>query len=147
MHTSTTIHTLLARRLAPATCLLLVAAALPSLAYAGGEPKNELPFTRHVGNRAVQIVSNPAQTVTSGHGEPKNELPFTRRISAYPDRITGGEQKNEVPFTATVEPAPPASDSWFGWIDGVLVGVVVISLVIAGTGVRHLTRREVPRTA
>jgi len=50
---------------------VLASLLLAPAALAGGEPKNELPFTARV---------DPPANPRAGLGEPKNELPFTRPI-------------------------------------------------------------------
>jgi len=146
MTISTTIRRLVSRRLACAACLVLLAAALPATALAGGEPKNEWPFTRHVDVRTVQAADQVASATAGTHGEPKNELPFTRPAGVYA-QIIAGEQKNQLPFTATVANTPSASGRSFDGVDAALLVVVVVSLAIAGAGLRLLTRHEAPRTA
>jgi hypothetical protein len=55
------------------------AAVFAQAALAGGEPKNQPPFTRLVAQqRSVDAAPRPQTEV---HGEPKNEKPFTRRIA------------------------------------------------------------------
>jgi hypothetical protein len=146
MYTSTRTRSFVSRLVVTAAFLLLVASAMSASAFAGGEPKNEWPFTRHVATRSVQSTGNAAAT-TVGQGEAKNELPFTRPVAVYPDQLGAGEQKNELPFTATVVGEPPASTSGLDWLDALLVGTVVGSLAIGGSAVLLLTRREVPRAA
>jgi hypothetical protein len=57
------------------------AAATASTASAAGEPKNQMPFTRAVGARALtqQLVTARGAVHIVLRGEPKNEAPFTRR--------------------------------------------------------------------
>ncbi len=62
MNTSTSIRV--------ATAAMIVAGALSPVALAGGEPKNELPFTRPVGDRALtQVQPSSAQAVVAGRAE------------------------------------------------------------------------------
>jgi hypothetical protein len=87
---------------------LVGAAILSPVALAGGEPKNDWPFTRSVAERTPAQVQINSQQV--GAGEPKNQLPFTRPVSggSYAEAapLTGvasvGEAKNELPFTQSV---------------------------------------------
>ena len=60
---------------------LVVTAMIAQAALAGGEPKNQAPFTRHVGDRTTQNSTRlvPA-TAATPQGESKNELPFTRIV-------------------------------------------------------------------
>ena len=49
-------------------------------ALAGGEPKNQPPFTRLVAaQRSVEAAAGAVHT--DGRGEPKNHLPFTRLVA------------------------------------------------------------------
>jgi hypothetical protein len=70
------------KRVAAGTAVALVAAAaaVPS-ALAGGEPKNQAPFTRVVAPRALTlgVARMHAATSSAIKGEAKNQLPFTRR--------------------------------------------------------------------
>lgn len=61
--------------------VLATAAVLAQGALAGGEPKNQPPFTRVVNAHELQaaVILNAANRVI--HGEAKNELPFTRPFS------------------------------------------------------------------
>jgi len=47
-------------------------------AFAGGEPKNQRPFTRPVATRSTQSMQHQLRANPPIQGEPKNELPFTR---------------------------------------------------------------------
>jgi hypothetical protein len=60
--------------------LVAAAAALPS-ALAGGEPKNQAPFTRIVSSRGLtqNLARVHAASPLAIMGEAKNEFPFTRR--------------------------------------------------------------------
>ena len=71
-----------------ATAALIVAGALSPVALAGGEPKNEWPFTRAVADRALTQVQGSGAQVAVGLGEPKNQPPFTGRSPARPARRT-----------------------------------------------------------
>lgn len=73
MHISKPIRALVAPRVVSAACVLVVATAIPASALAGGELKNEWPFTR-------RVVGYPAQS----SGEQKNELPFTATVTNGP---------------------------------------------------------------
>ena len=99
---------------------LLGAATLAASASAGGEPKNQWPFTRPVGDRAPQAAaaSRPApQPVIQG--EPKNEPPFTR------------------PATVIV-----ASDSGFHWADAGLGLLAGVGIAASGVGALTLARKS-----
>jgi len=54
---------------ARALAAVLASLSLAPVAFAGGEPKNEPPFTRG---------TDPPASIRAGLGEPKNEPPFTR---------------------------------------------------------------------
>src|SRR3954447_2393619 len=110
---------------------LVAAGAFSSVALAGGEPKNDWPFTRSVTERTPAQVQITAQQV--GVGESKNQLPFTRPVSggSYAESapLTGpagvGEAKNELPFVQSVSDGVTSGDG-FDWADagiGVAVGV------------------------
>ncbi len=63
---------------AVATGTTLVVSAAP--AFAGGEPKNEPPFTRPASDRAPAQIARLHANTQPPQGEPKNELPFTRPV-------------------------------------------------------------------
>jgi hypothetical protein len=123
---------------------VVAAIAIPS-AFGAGEPKNQKPFTRHVGGAAtpVRIVS-----VASGggspeiSGEPKNEYPFTAKAVADPGleralreasspSLGLGESKAEPPFTAPVIIAGPRS---FDWTDAGIGALAALGLCLLGAG-------------
>ena len=56
------------------------AALLAQAAFAGGESKNQQPFTRHANDHAFKATTttDPPAAI---HGEPKNQLPFTRVVT------------------------------------------------------------------
>jgi hypothetical protein len=91
----------ISRRFAAGTAVALVtaAAAVPS-ALAGGEPKNQAPFTRPVAARGLtqQLVQSHATSAISIRGEAKNQAPFIRLHPAG-GIVIHGEPKNESPFT------------------------------------------------
>ena len=115
--------------IARTTALVAVAAALLAQpALAGGEPKNELPFTRPVATHELQGTTR--QTKTSDpviQGEPKNELPFTRPVAE--------------PATVVVQTA-----AGFDWTDGALGLVAGVGIALALSAAFALTRKS-PRTA
>ena len=93
----------------------IAAGALASSALGAGEPKNQAPFTRSVGQTAAPSVAAAIGHVSgkSALGEPKNQAPFTRiagtgtriAILATVKHSSGtlvqvGEPKNEAPFTS-----------------------------------------------
>jgi hypothetical protein len=53
---------------------------LTAPAVAGGEPKNDWPFTRVASARLTADLKAP-QVAAAPRGEPKNELPFTRLVA------------------------------------------------------------------
>jgi hypothetical protein len=85
MHTTHTKLQRLVAQVALWACLALVAAAMiAQAALAGGEPKNQSPFTRPVGDRTTQNSTRLVPGVAAPQGEAKNELPFTRIIGQPP---------------------------------------------------------------
>jgi hypothetical protein len=99
------------------------AALLAQSAAAGGEPKNEWPFTRPVGTRTTQAAHGSPQRAPLIQGEPKNEPPFTR------------------PATVVVTTA-----RGFSWTDGTVGALAGIGIALAGGGGALIVRRS-PRTA
>jgi hypothetical protein len=72
------------------------------MALAGGEPKNESPFTRPVAARALTegIGASHASVTLAISGERTNQTPFTLRVSqASLTLAISGESKNQLPFT------------------------------------------------
>ena len=108
-------------RLLRSSILTLLAAALfAQVAVAGGEPKNEWPFTRPVTQRSPQAATNSTSRVEPAiQGEPKNERPFTR------------------PATIVV-----SSPSGFNWTDGGLGAAAGIGIVLSAGGLLVLTRKS-----
>ena len=90
-------------RLATGTLLIITTAiALVPSALAGGEPKNQAPFTNAVSGRAlaqdIKVKHATAAQVVSG--ERKNQAPFTVRVSSSgAGMVISGERKNQLPFT------------------------------------------------
>jgi hypothetical protein len=100
------------------------AAGFAQAAFAGGEPKNEWPFTRPVAQRTQQAAQHTAaQADPVIQGEPKNDLPFTR------------------PATVVV-----VSGGGFSWTDGAIGGAAGLGVAIAGSGALLVARKS-PRTA
>ena len=122
---------------------LIAAGALSAPALAGGEPKNEWPFTRSVGDRTPAQVQRSDSQAVVGLGEPKNQWPFTRPIgdravsqavrSTGLSRVGNGEAKNEQPFTQPVlAPTVIRSSGGFDWGDagiGVAAGFGLAALL------------------
>ena len=109
----------------------IVAIALAPAALAGGEPKNEWPFTRPVTSERApaQVAATSANDIVP-RGEPKNEPPFTRPVSEGATIVVRGE-------------------SGFDWLDatlGALAGLG-IALVVFGALTLRLPRRQAPRHA
>jgi len=94
-------------------CLAAAAAAatLAGTAAAGGEPKNQWPFTRPVGERSPQAAPHSTAGGPAIQGEPKNEPPFTQ------------------PTTVVI-----TSGSGFHWADGGIGAAAGIGITLAGTG-------------
>ena len=81
MHTTHSKIQRLASNVVLWVCLALVATAMiAQAAFAGGEPKNQAPFTRHVGDRTTQNSNRLVPAASIPQGESKNELPFTRIV-------------------------------------------------------------------
>jgi hypothetical protein len=121
-----------------ATAALIVAGALSPVALAGGEPKNDWPFTRNAIDRApAQVQASDAQVVV-GVGELKNQLPFTRPVAGGSAAVTvgqtlGGEAKNDLPFTQVI--ASPTGSGGFDWGDagiGLAAGVGIAAILAGG---------------
>ena len=90
------------RQLAAGIATLAIAGSAASAALAGGEPKNESPFTRPVVARALAegIGASRAVVTLAISGERKNQTPFTLRV--LPASMTlaiSGEAKSQLPFT------------------------------------------------
>jgi hypothetical protein len=91
---------------------LVAAGVLSPVALAGGEPKNESPFTRSVADRTLAQVQRSDAQARVGVGEAKNEWPFTRPVagrtlaqvqgSDAQAQVGVGEAKNEWPFTRPI---------------------------------------------
>ena len=114
---------------------LVGAAILSPVALAGGEPKNDWPFTRTIAERTPAQVQITAQQVA--RGEPKNQLPFTRPVSgvsAVESSLTGlGEAKDDLPFTQSV--SDDVTSGGFDWADagvGVAAGVGLAAILVGG---------------
>lgn len=127
-----------------ATAAVIVAGAVSPVALAGGEPKNDWPFTRSVADRTPAQVLRSASQAAPELGERKNEWPFTRPVggsavspvawSADLSRVGIGEAKNQQPFTQPVlEPSVLVSSSdGFDWGDagiGVAAGLGFAAIV------------------
>lgn len=137
-------------------------AVAAQVALAGGEPKNEWPFTRPVADRTLSQVRQPAGFTQVPYGEPKNEWPFTRPVGdrapatlAAPARRTqspasGGEAKNEPPFTrpALAPTVVIGAKSGFEWGDAGIGAGATLGLVIAALGAATLrtSQSRHPRT-
>jgi hypothetical protein len=101
------------------------AAILTQAALAGGEPKNQWPFTRPVGARTPQAVAAQRQQADAViQGEPKNEPPFTR------------------PATVVVS----SGSIGFDWTSGGIGAAAGLGAALAGTGALLVARRS-PRRA
>ena len=134
---------------------LAAAALIAQGALAGGEPKNEWPFTRPADTRSTQAVRHSTSSNPVIQGEPKNEWPFTRpadtrstqgaRHSTSSNPVIQGEPKNEPPFTRPV--IVVAGDrNGFSWRDSALGGLGGVGITLAGAGALLATRKS-PRTA
>jgi hypothetical protein len=138
-----------------ATAALIVAGALSPVALAGGEPKNEWPFTRAVADRSLTQVQGSGSQALVGQGEPKNQLPFTRPVAGAAGGTTaqslGGEAKNDLPFTQIVEaPVVGGSDGGFDWGDagiGAAAGLGIAALVAGGLLLTYPRGRKIGAAA
>ena len=119
------------------TAALIVAGSLAPVALAGGEPKNDWPFTRQVNDRALTEAQSSATQIRVGVGEAKNEAPFTQQVvdaQNVAQSSVAGEAKNDLPFTQVVE-SPAGSGSGFDWGDagiGAGAGLGIAALVAGG---------------
>lgn len=139
---------MLGRSFISSVVAVIVTAVVAQAALAGGEPKNEWPFTRPVQARAVQSVYaavSPARVAA----EAKNELPFTRRLAVtQTGSAASGEAKNDLPFTRSAAAVvSESSGSGFSWVDAALGLILGVSLTLAAVGGAQLARHRVPRTA
>jgi hypothetical protein len=130
---------------------LIAAGAVAPVALAGGEPKNEWPFTRSVADRATaQVEQSHSAQVSVVAGEPKNQWPFTRPVagrapsqvheSSSVTRAGYGEAKNEQPFTQPTF-APTViirTNGGFDWGDAGIGAGATLGLVIAALGAATL---------
>jgi hypothetical protein len=99
---------------------LVTAAATAAAATAAGEPKNEWPFTRAVGDRTTQAAIATPRPELPLQGEPKNEPPFVR------------------PTTVVVVSA----DGGFDWVDGGIGAAAGIGVALAGAGAALVARKS-----
>jgi hypothetical protein len=108
-------------RVVRSSILTLVGAALfAQVAVAGGEPKNQWPFTRPVTQRSPQAAVHPTARVEPAiQGEAKNEPPFTR------------------PATIVV-----SSGSGFNWTDGGLGAAAGVGIALSAGGLLSLIRKS-----
>ena len=118
---------------AAVTCAAVAAPA----ALGAGEPKNEQPFTRQVGDVAERYVA--ATATVDPAGEPKNQWPFTRTVQrgtassvravAVAPNIAG-ERKNDVPFVRGISSTPVLvqSSDGFDWSDAGVGAVATLGI-------------------
>lgn len=103
------------------------AAILVQPALAGGEPKNQWPFTRPVPTRTVQAAIHSQSTSSPLiQGEPKNEPPFTNPVAPATIIVRGGDG--------------------FSWTDGAIGLAAGIGVALSGGAALALARKS-PRTA
>ena len=113
------------KSLRSAIVALALASTFAQAAAAGGEPKNEWPFTRPVGQRTTQAVVATARVNPPIQGEPKNEPPFTRPATAVVV-VSGGHD--------------------FQWADTGIGAAAGIGIALSGLGALALARKS-PRAA
>ena len=118
MHTARTIRS----TLITAGC----AAILAGPAFAGGEPKNERPFTHQVNTRATQAAATS---------------------TAKPAPPISGEAKNELPFTRTAAGIVQSSGGGFSWPDAGIGLIAGIGLTATGAALLTLKSNKPPQTA
>jgi hypothetical protein len=137
------------RTIGTAAGTFAVVLTLTPIALGSGEPKNEWPFTRPVGQRTTQGIT--ARTPTENEAAMRAAVGQARshsvmhRSAAETAPAIQGEPKNEPPFTrpATVV---VVSSSGFDWADGGIGVAAGIGIALAGAGAIALTRKS-PRTA
>jgi hypothetical protein len=136
-----------ARHLTSWLIALIVSAVVAQAALAGGEPKNEWPFTRVVDVRSVQSATHSTSSARVA-AEAKNEAPFTRLVEATRvERAATGEPKNEAPFTNVAAVVGDGGGVGFSWIDASIGLVLGISTTVAAIGGTLLARRKLPLPA
>ena len=133
--------------------VLLGASALAASASAGGEPKNQWPFTRPVGDRTTQAAASSSSVQEPViQGEPKNEPPFTRPVgnrttqaaastSPVQEPVIQGERKNEPPFTRPATVIVQSSGG-FSWTDAGIGLMAGIGIAASGVGIITLARKS-----
>ena len=127
---------------------VMVSAVLAQGALAGGEPKNEWPFTGVAGVRTVQSATHSAISSARVAAEAKNEAPFTRKVEATRvERVATGEPKNEPPFTNVPVVVGDGGGVGFSWIDASIGLVLGVSTTTAAIGGTLLARHKLPRPA
>jgi hypothetical protein len=137
-----------ARYLSSWLIALIVSAVVAQAALAGGEPKNEWPFTRVVGIRSVQSATHSTISAARVAAEAKNEAPFTRLVEATRvERAATGEPKNEAPFTNVAAVVGDGGEVGFSWIDASIGLVLGISTTVAAIGGTLIARHKLPRPA
>jgi hypothetical protein len=105
---------------------LASAAIFVPTALAGGEPKNDAPFTRPATVRSEQAAAHPTiRQEPATRGEAKNQLPFTR------------------PATVVIA---KSSDTGFDWTAGGLGALAGFGIALTGAGA-VLAARKSPQTA
>jgi hypothetical protein len=126
-----------AAQLRIAIAALMCAVVAAPAALGAGEPKNQPPFIRQVGNVVERHVAGT--TNTDAAGEPKNQWPFIRPI----ERVTASalqapsagvdvasEPKNDVPFVRGVSSTPllVRTSDGFDWSDAGIGAAAVLAL-------------------
>jgi cytochrome c551/c552 len=96
-----TTATYITRMATGAAAILTAATAIIPTALAGGEPKNQSPFTHPAAGRGLVAKVGPSYAAVALviAGESKNQAPFTLRVS-HPGGtlLIVGEPKNQLPF-------------------------------------------------
>jgi hypothetical protein len=112
-----------------ATAVAVVTSIVP-LALAGGEPKNQLPFTRPSAERTTAQI-NAVATATHGliQGEPKNQIPFTAKTASQAAAIA------------------VRTSSGFDWTAAAIGAAAVLGLMLAAAGTLVLARMPRARKA
>jgi hypothetical protein len=138
----------LERRLRIAVATITCAVVATPIALAAGEPKNEWPFARQVGESPRSLATTAVYPEPAG--EPKNQWPFTRLVSDRAARSVAaaaasrtdvaGEPKNEAPFTGSVStPAVVVQTSdGFDWGDAGIGAAASLGLAFIAVGASAL---------
>ena len=150
------------RIISTATTFIILAASLAPVAVAGGEPKNESPFTRPAGaTRTLSATAPHTSMLTAIQGEPKNQQPFTK-LAGQPARgsartgfavdaamrATAGQAKEQAAIASVSTPtnrvSSPAvvvrTSNGFHWGDLAIGSAAALAALLATSGALVLLR-------